>query len=139
MRTDKYIVTQTKAPGFMFVEQPPAKDVMEQVMFLDDEAVKGAFYVEVAWFRKATPPGPQAHVHDYDEVLGFFGTNPKDSHDLGGEVELWIDGEKHLLTKSFLAFIPKGVKHCPLRVTKVDWPIFHFATSQMSRYTGDRK
>jgi mannose-6-phosphate isomerase-like protein (cupin superfamily) len=139
MKTDKYIITKTKDRGFKFVDQPPTKDIMEQVMFLDNEAVKGAFYVETAWFWKATPPGPQTHVHDFDEVLAFFGTNPEDSHDLGGEVELWIDGEKHLITKSFIAFIPKGVKHCPLRVTKVDRPIFHFATSPMNTYGGDRK
>jgi hypothetical protein len=139
MRTDKYIITQTKDPVFTFVDQPPTKDTLEPVVYLDDEVTKGAFYVEVCWFRKATPPGPQAHVHDFDEVLGFFGTNPKDAHDLDGEVEFWIDGEKHLLTKSFLAFIPKGVKHCPLRVTKVNRPIFHFATGPKSKYSGDRK
>jgi hypothetical protein len=139
MRTDKYIITETEDRGFQFVDQPPTKDVMDKVMFLDDQVIKGAFYVETAWFRKATPPGPQTHVHDYDEVLAFFGTNPKDSHDLGGEVELWIDGEKHLITRSFMAFIPKGTKHCPLRITKVDRPIFHFATSPMRKYGGDKQ
>ena len=139
MRTDKYILTETPERPLTFVDEPPTKDTMERVIFLDDAAIKGAFYVETAWFRKATPPGPKTHVHDYDEVIAFFGTNAEDSHDLGGEVELWIDGEKHLITKSFMAFIPKGVKHCPLRVTRVDRPIFHFATSPMGRYGGDSK
>jgi hypothetical protein len=139
LRTDKYIVTEMVDRPLTFVDERPTKDVMDPVAYLDDKVINGAFYVETCWFRKATPPGPKTHVHDHDEVLAFFGTNPKDSHDLGGEVELWIDGEKHLLTKSFIAFIPKGIKHCPLRVTRVDRPIFHFATSQMSTYTGDKK
>ena len=143
MRTDKYIVTQTKpnegAIPFLDQAHVPDKDARERVLYLDDEVVKGAFYVATTWFWKGTGPGPQAHVHDFDEVLGFFGTNPDDSHDLGGEVELWIDGEKHLLHKSFLAYIPKGMKHCPLRVIRADRPIFHFSTGPQSMYAGDKK
>jgi hypothetical protein len=139
MRTDKYIITETKERPLTFVNVPPPKGTMEFVACLDDDIIKGAFFLETSWFRKATPPGPQEHVHDFDEVLGFFGTNPDDVHDLGGEVEFWIDGEKHLITKSFLAFIPKGVKHCPLRVTKVNRPIFHISTGQKSMYSGERK
>jgi hypothetical protein len=143
MRTDKYIVIQAK-PGegdipFVAQENLPAKDVMERVIDLDSGVIKGAFYVDTAWFWKATPPGPQTHAHPFPEVLGFFGTNPKDPHDLCGEVELWIDGEKHLLHESFLAFIPKDMKHCPLRITRVDRPIFHFSTGPQTMYGGEEK
>lgn len=143
MRTDKYIITETKpnegAVPFLAQAHVPTKDVRERVLYLDDEVIKGAFYVATTWFWKATGPGPQAHVHDFPEVLGFFGTNPKDAHDLGGEVELWLDGEKHLMTKSFLAYIPAGMKHCPLQVTRADRPIFHFSTGPKSMYAGDKK
>ena len=143
MKTDKYIVTSTKpneeVQSYLTTSHIPGKDVRERVLYLDSEVVKGAFYVATSWFWKGTPPGPEAHVHDFPEVLGFFGTNPDDTHDLCGEVELYIDGERHLLTKSFLAFIPAGVKHCPLRVLRADRPIFHFSTGPKTMYDGDKK
>jgi len=143
VRTDKYIVTRTKENEgdipFLASSHMPAKDVRERVLYLDDEVIKGAFYVATSWFWKATGPGPQAHAHDFPEVLGFFGTNPDDSHDLCGEVEFWIDGEKHLMHQSFLAYIPKGVEHCPLQVTRADRPIFHFSTGPRSMYGGAQK
>jgi hypothetical protein len=141
MRTDQYIVTRPKANegDVPFLDHQIPKDIRERVLYLDDEVIKGAFYVATAWFWKATPPGPQAHVHDFAEVLAFFGTNPEDVHDLGGEVEFWIDGEQHLMHESFMAYIPGGVTHCPLRVTRVDRPIFHFTTGPRSMYGGDRK
>ena len=141
MRTDKYIITRTKPNegDVPFLEHQLPKDIRERVLYLDDEVIKGAFYVATSWFWKATPPGPRAHVHDFDEVLAFFGTNPEDTHDLGGEVELWIDGEQHLMHESFIAFIPGGLTHCPLRVTRVDRPIFHFSAGPRGMYAGEKK
>jgi len=140
MRTDQYIVTRTKpdeAP-VDFLTHLPEKDVRERALYLDSEVVPGAFYVATSWFWKATGPGPRAHSHEFAEVLAFFGTNPDDVHDLGGEVELWIDGEKHLMRESFMAYIPAGLEHCPLQVTRVDRPIFHFSTGPRSMYAGDK-
>ena len=51
---------------------------------------------------------PHSHAHDYDETLGFFGTDPADLYDLGGEIEFWIEDEKFMLTRSCLIFIPQG-------------------------------
>jgi len=34
--------------------------------------------------------------------------------------------EKYVITKSFMAFIPKGLVHCPLTVLNVKRPILHF-------------
>ena len=68
-----------------------------------------------------------SHAHDYDETLGFFGTDFADPYDLGGEIEFWIEDEKFLLTRSCLIFIPKGTYHCPLVIHRVDRPIFHFS------------
>ena len=75
------------------------------------------------------------HVHENSEILGFYGTNPDDPYDLCGEIELVIDGETHILTKSSLVFLPGGIPHCPLTVTKVDRPIFHFSIVMDPQYT----
>ena len=53
---------------------------------------------------------------------------------LGGEVEFWIEDEKHMITRSCLIFIPGGMKHCPLLLTRVDRPIFHFSTVTSGEY-----
>ena len=119
------------------------KERGHRIVYLDKEVFPGAdFYCEVLWFwpRKVPkpkpddPPGVPAHSHPFDEVIAFFGTNPDDLHDLSGEVELWIDGEKHLIDRSFMAFVPAGMVHCPLRINRIDRPILHFTAGPAEMY-----
>jgi len=108
------------------------KERAHRIVYLDKEVFSDAeFYVEALWFwpreiKLGESPGVPAHTHPFDEVIAFFGTNPDDLHDLCGEVELWIDGEKNLIDKSFMAFIPAGTEHCPLQIRRIERPIFHF-------------
>ena len=67
-------------------------------------------------------------------MIAFMGTNPDDIHDLGGEVELWIDGEQNIIDKSFVAYVPPGVVHCPLVIRRIDRPIFHFTAGPGRMY-----
>ena len=53
--------------------------------------------------------------------------------DLGGVLDLSIVAEV-IMTKSFLAYIPAGMKHCPLIVRKVEKPIFHFTVGLGGEY-----
>jgi hypothetical protein len=114
------------------------KDMLINMTYLDNEIVKGAYYTECSWLMKAYPERVwvKEHAHDFDEVFGFYGSDPKNPKSLGGEVELWIGGERHLLTESCLVFVPKGMKHCPLSIKRVDKPIFMF-TSGPSRMYGN--
>jgi hypothetical protein len=111
-----------------------------KLMSLDDVVLKGSSYCEVVWMWPGgedvypETPEPISHAHGYDEILGFFGTDFKDPYDLGGEVELWIEDEKFLLTRTSLIFIPKGTYHCPLVIHRVDRPIFHFSTGPGGAY-----
>ena len=77
------------------------------------------------------------HTHDSDEIIGFFGNSSEDPYDLGGEIEIWLEDEKHIITKSALVFVPAGMKHCPLILRRVDRPIFHFTTVPGGRYIKD--
>jgi hypothetical protein len=134
----KYIVTQPKKN--LVVPKwggNLSSETSTRVMYLDSEVIKGAFYVECVWFWPTTEKdkaSPDPHTHDYDEVIGFFGTDPKDLNDLGAEIELYIDGERNLMNQTFLAFIPKGIVHCPLNILKITRPVFHFATGQGKQY-----
>jgi hypothetical protein len=139
MKYGKYIITKPKAglklPSYRreFVEAPA--DMRTSLVYLDDEVIKEAFYVECVWFWKGSDKSEvEAHTHDFDEVIAFFGTNPDDPQDLCGEVELWLEDEKHMLTKSCLVFVPKGMKHCPLVIRRVDRPIFHFTAGPAGTY-----
>jgi len=134
----KYIVTQPKQN----IVVPPwggslSPETSTRVMYLDSDVIKGAFYVECVWFwptDKEDKGSPEPHTHDYDEVIAFFGTNRDDLSDLGAIIELWIDGERNLMNQSFLAFIPAGVVHNPLKILKITRPVFHFATGQGKSY-----
>jgi hypothetical protein len=139
VKHSKYIVTEPKQNIYV----PPwagslLPDTSTRVMYLDNEVIKGAFYVECCWFwptDKEDKSSPEPHKHDFDEVLAFYGTNWDDPKDLGAEIELWIDGEKNVMNQSFLAFIPAGIVHCPLKFLKITRPVFHFATGQGQSYS----
>jgi hypothetical protein len=109
-----------------------------RVLWLEDEIMKGASSVIISWYWKATEKeGSPSHVHDFDEILGFVGNDPDNPADLGAEVELWLEDEKYLLTKSCLVFAPAGLRHCPLRVVRVDRPFLFLAFSLTGRYVKD--
>ncbi len=138
----KYFVTELKEN----IEEAPWNPVFtekesKRMMFIDKTVVPGAFYMEAAWFWPGDwpeiKPGDdrvKPHSHDYDEAIGFFGTDRDNPHDLCGQVELWIDGEQYLPTQSFIAFIPAGTNHGPLNIRRVDKPIFHFVTGTGREY-----
>ena len=75
------------------------------------------------------------HSHPGVEILGFLGSNPEDPSDLCGEVEIYIEGEKHVLTKSTYIYLPAGVKHVPLYINRVDRPILHFFVTLTDGYS----
>jgi hypothetical protein len=137
---EKYILTELKTPAGT---QQKDKEVgytkrATRVLWLEDEIIKGASSVICSWYWKATETeGSPSHLHDFDEVIGFIGSDPQNPHDLGGEVEFWIEDEKYLLTRSCLIFVPAGLRHCPLRVTRVDKPILFLAFSMTGKYVKD--
>jgi hypothetical protein len=139
----KYIVTQLKPniaeASWTNPVQPAAKGRGGRVLFLDSEVVPGAFYVEVAFGGpRKTKQEPRSvaepHKHNYDEVLAMFGTDINDPYELNGEVEFWLGDEKHIITKSCIIFIPKGLMHCPLIYRNVKKPIFSFTTHHGEMY-----
>ena len=96
--------------------------------------------MNTSWFLNAsTTTENKPHTHDSDEIIGFYGNNADDPYDLGGEIEFWLEDEKHLLTRSCLLFIPAGMKHCPMILRRVDRPIFHFTVVVSGKYTREDK
>ena len=63
-----------------------------------------------------------------------MGTNPEDPYDLCGEVEFWIDGEQNIIDRSFIVFVPAGIKLGPLSIRRIDRPIFRFTAGMGTSY-----
>ena len=123
MKYANYIITRPLPPRPGFKEAPG----LTQILAMNGEMVKDAFHINCAWISPVPNPGAYpAHTHPHGEMIGFIGTNPDDPADLGAEAELWIDDEQYFIKESFLAFFPKDIPHCPLLVTNVKRPVFHF-------------
>jgi len=135
---EKYILTELKIPADVQEHAAEYDQRATRILWLEDFVMKGAFSVICSWYWKATEAeGSPSHVHDFDEVVGFIGSDPQDPHNLYGEVEFWLEDEKYLLTESCLIFAPRGLRHCPLRVTRVERPILFLAVSMTGDYKKD--
>ena len=120
-------------------------------LWIDGNCVPGAFQMNTCFWTVRNkemlmehPNGAvvKGHSHPYPEILGFVGTDPDDPLELGGEVEFWVDGEAHLLTRSTMVYLPPDLPHCPLFVLKVSdpkRPIFHFSVVLNDTYGYEQK
>ena len=131
----KYIVNELKMPESKKKIAGEYSKYATRVLWLDDNVVEGAFHMNTAWYLKASATLESvSHTHDSDEIIGFFGNNADKPYDLGGEIEIWLEDEKHVITKSALIFVPAGMKHCPLVINRVDRPIFEFTVGPGTMY-----
>jgi hypothetical protein len=66
-----------------------------------------------------------AHTHNFQEYIAWYGTNPNDPTDFGGEVHIFLgeEMEEHVFTKPTVLNLPPGLVHCPLEIVRVDRPI----------------
>jgi hypothetical protein len=124
MATSKYKKYLVESPKISQNKQHPS--LFEQVSIVNElnGTLAGAFYLSCGLVLKKDEIGPQCkpHNHDFDEYLVFLGTNPEDPQDLGGEVELWLENEKHFINKSTAVFVPRGLYHTPMLFNKVNTP-----------------
>ncbi len=108
------------------------------IRLLDIDGIEGSFYTDFLWMWEGTSKGnlEEEHSHDFDEVIGFIGAKgQQDPHDLGSEIELWLGGEKHIITKSCLIWVPRGLKHCPLKLTRIGSPTLAFTVGNIGKYS----
>lgn len=96
-------------------------------LWIDGNIVPGAFQMNTAWYVKTPEKDPifEAHSHESEEIIGFFSSDP-DSRELDSELEVIIDGESHIITRSALIFVPSGLPHS-IRIHRIGKPIFHFS------------
>lgn len=111
----------------------------KRILWVDGNVVPGAFQMNTAWYCAVPERDPifTEHVHPYSELIGFFGSDPADPYGLNAELIFSVNGEEHRLTKSTLIFLPPNLPHNPMRILRVDKPIFHFSIVPNSTYNGE--
>ena len=137
----KYIVQTLHEPDMIQMDfREMYKKFATRTLWIDSNEVPGAFQMNTAWWRKPQPRDPlfDRHVHDEDEMIGFFSSDPDDPYNLNAVLEFTIEDEVHRLTRSSLIFIPGGMHHNPLRLLEVEKPIFHFSVVTSPLYAGEK-
>lgn len=99
----------------------------ENILLLNGDVLPGAPYFTITWYCSPGDPKTDTHTHDFDEYLGFAGSDPEHPERLNGIVRFMIDGEWVTMTESTILYIPAGVKHCPYVIERVDKPIIHWS------------
>jgi len=136
----QYVVTELKMPEDKKKIAKAYSKYATRILWMDKNVVPGAFNMNTAWYLKAAATlEDKPHTHDNDEIIGFFGNDASKPYDLGGEVEIWLEDEKQIITRSAMLFVPAGMTHCPLILRRVDRPIFHFTVVTAGQYIKDEK
>ena len=111
---EKYVV---KKPAYEVIPKFEVKGRIPAMTLMSENLVPGTkMYVETGWVLGMPDPNPHIgeHTHDYDEIILHIGTDPNNPEDLGGEIEIGIDGHPVTIDSTSGIYVPKGVKHGPL-------------------------
>jgi len=118
----KYVVQK---PAYEVIPVDEVKGRIPAMTLMSSNLVPDArTYVETGWVLAMPDPNPHIgeHTHDYDEIILHIGTDPNNPEDLGGEIEIGMDGETVTVNSTSAIYVPKGVKHGPLVWKKFERP-----------------
>ena len=131
LKNTKYMVYGTKPnPGRKYYMLPYDPKYVKPMAFVDDTVVPGCeFGCETLWLlpgdkSKAGYQMMKERTVSHGTSIVFNAMNYDDITDLRAEVELWIGGEKHIINKSFGAYIPPDVKAGPMIIRNIQKQIF---------------
>jgi hypothetical protein len=107
------------------------------LMTADESVQEGFFTVDCTWLWSGAAKGPvgESHTHEFSHVIGLVGGHPPDPQDLGGEISIWLDGNKETRTRNCLIFVPAGVAHGPILFSKITRPVFFITIAMTPKYT----
>jgi hypothetical protein len=106
-------------------------EILDRTLLLGihESILKGSFFAGCEWLWGLPGNKPVSiempHTHDSDEIIGFAGSNRNYPRDLCGKIEFWMEDEKYTVTKTCLIFIPRGVRHCPIVLNRIDTPYLY--------------
>jgi hypothetical protein len=116
--------------GKYIIREPLEKGMAPMLHICAEEGCEGAkfskFPVEVQLLCISEPITfpHQPHSHDGDEIFFIFGSNPKNYYDFDAEIEIHFgeEKEKHIVDSTSIVYMPKGLLHGPIAITKVNKP-----------------
>jgi len=143
----RFLVTGTSPdvvlPDFM---RPFDPAFTRPMAYIDQTVIPDAeFGCDTRWLlpgdrSKAGQLMMDAHTMPHGTSIVFMALNYDDITDLSAEVELWIGGEKHVITKGFAAYIPPHVLQGPMIVRNISKQVFFMMSHPMGegivRYPG---
>jgi hypothetical protein len=163
---DKYICTTLQKRHMLPGPTPEQRDIlsargkrisMEHVHWIDEDVIPGAYYGETTWIWPPDYPNQVTweelaemgmetptmfpHVHDFPELLSWWGTDPDDFGDTS-TMGMQYDDEIIPLESSWLAYLPANMPHMPTRgigsnkVTKR--PVLHWVSGPGGVYTREK-
>ncbi|MCJ7604653.1 MAG: hypothetical protein MUO19_01285 [Dehalococcoidales bacterium] len=96
-----------------------------QVATLDGATMELDAHIQYGVYHAAgdmVTDSPGTHVHDYDQVMLFYGADAADMGELGAEIELRLGekGEKYMITTSTAVAVPRGMPHFPANIQTMD-------------------
>jgi hypothetical protein len=119
---EKYVVAK---PAYEVIPAMEVKGRIPAMTLMSGSLVPGTkMYIETGWVLGMPDPNPHIgeHAHDYDEIILHLGTDPNNPEDLGGEIEIGMDGKPVIIKSTSAIYVPKGMKHGPLVWKKFDRP-----------------
>jgi len=126
----KYLVRKPIYEAFGGVKnrQSPAMTIMSS-----KQVPEAGHYIEVGWVYGIPQPNPSIseHVHDYDEIVLYWGGSYKTPQVLGAEIEFYVGGQPITFNTTTSFYIPKGTPHAP-----VTWKKFTSPHIQMAMMLG---
>jgi hypothetical protein len=97
------------------------------MIYMSAAQVPGAkYHIEFGWITEQSASrieGIKEMVHqDTDEIILNLGSDPANPEDLGAEMQFFLGGQLLTFNTTSALFIPRGVKHRPLRYTEFRKP-----------------
>ena len=140
---DKYFIQQTKGNPLHATYLPGEPSYTDWPIWIDSEAatssngpVEGAtHYGPHLVMRPFDGTNLRPHSHAVDEWLLFHGLDPEHPEELGGEVEFYLEGEKHVFTKTTAVWVPAYWYHTPMSFPRVDRPFLFVTRADALRYS----
>jgi hypothetical protein len=99
---------------------------------LDVHIQYGAYWTAGKMGKEPLKP----HMHDFDQMMFWLGTDMNDLSELGAEVELCLGEEMntHMITTSTAVAVPKGMPHFPASITRMDKRLIYMEISLAPAY-----
>ena len=123
-RKYEYCFRDQKSPGGM-------RPNPHRMAFIDKNIIPDANFFLATYMMPDEIPGFHGpHEHPNGEILAYFGTDPNNPTDLGGQITFYMgeEMEKYTFDTTKVVYIPPNTVHCPIVYDRIDKPILFVYT-----------